>query len=183
MTQPGTTPAPHGTPAAAAPGTLATATAPVPLAAGGATSTTTVEASITLTIAGQPYTLTGTVGNDLIVEYHADFDKAISLGTIGDIAPSIASTLNFPDLATEITNAQNEAKSLPVLGSIASLLFSATARITDLEINTQTKTYGVGLALDFTQLPAGTPTPTVFNITLLSFGFKVTRTNTAAPPA
>ena len=134
---------------------------------------------MTLSIAGNTYTLTGTLGDDLIVEYHADFDQAISLGTVGAIAPSIANALSFPDLAKEITNTLNEVGSLPVIGQIGSILLKATARITDLEINTQAKTYGVGLALDFTQLPPNTPTPSVFGITLLSLGFKVTRTNPA----
>ena len=58
--------------------------------------------------------------------------------------------MSFPDLATEITNTLNEVEQLPVIGPIGSILLTATARITDLEINTQTKTYGVGLALDFT---------------------------------
>ena len=143
------------------------------------TSTTTVDGTVTLSIAGNTYTLTGTLGDDLIVEYHADFDQAISLGTVGAIAPSIANALSFPDLAKEITNTLNEVGSLPVIGQIGSILLNATARITDLEINTQAKTYGVGLALDFTQLPPNTPTPSVFGITLLSLGFKVTRTNPA----
>ncbi len=142
-----------------------------------AASTTTVEGSITLTIADHIYTLSGTLGTDLIVEYHATFDDAISLGTVGAIAPSIATAFNFPDLATEITNTLNQVGQLPVVGPIASVLLTATTRITDLEINTQTKTYGVGIALDFTH---STPTPELFGITLLSLGFKVTRVNAAA---
>ena len=77
------------------------------------TATTTFDGSITLSIAGHTYTLTGTLGDDLIVEYHADFAQAISLGTVGDIAPSIATALGFPDLATEITNALNQVAALP----------------------------------------------------------------------
>lgn len=134
-------------------------------------STTTIDGSITVSIAGQTYTLTGTLGSDLIVEYHKDFDEAISLGQVDTIAPAIATAFNFPDLASEITNAQNSLSALPGI----STFLTASARITDLEINTQTKTYGVGLALDFT---TSTPQPTLLGITLVSLGFKVTKTST-----
>jgi hypothetical protein len=144
------------------------------------TGTTTVEGSITVSIDGQPYTLTGTLGNALIVEYHKDFDQAISLGPVDTIAPRIADAFNFPDLATEITNALNSLNTLPVAGQAISAVLSASVRITDLEINTQSSTYGVGLALDFT---TSSPQPSLFGITLISLGFKVTRVNAAATPA
>ena len=88
--------------------------------------------------------------------------------------------MNFPDLASEITDALNQVRH--AAGDRPDRLASAstaTARITDLEINTQTSTYGVGLALDFTHQYA---TPELFgiNIALLSLGFKVTRVNAAA---
>lgn len=144
-------------------------------------ATTTIDGSITVTIAGQKYTLTGTLGNALIIEYHKDFDEALSLGPVKDIAPQIANAFNFPDLATEITDALNSLSTLPVAGQAISTVLTASARITDLEINTQTKTYGVGLALDFT---TSTPQPSLFDITLVALGFKVTRVNTtAATPA
>lgn len=143
-------------------------------------STTTVEGSITLSIAGHNFTLTGTLGDHLIVEYHADFDQAISLGTVGAIAPSIAGALNFPDLANEITGTLGQVQQLPAIGPIAGVLLTATAKVTDLEINTQTKTYGVGLALDFR---TSSPAPSLAGITLLSLGFKVTRVNAAATPS
>jgi hypothetical protein len=139
------------------------------------TPTTTIDGSITVSIAGQNYTLTGTLGSDLIIEYHEDFDQAISLGPVADIAPKIAAAFNFPDLASEITDGLDSLKSL---GSAISAVLTASAKITDLEINTQTSTYGVGLALDFT---TSSPQPMLFGITLISLGFKVTRVNTAAP--
>jgi hypothetical protein len=152
-----------------------------PAATTAATSTTTVEGSITLGIAGHTYTLSGTLGDHLIVEYHAAFEDAISLGTVSDIAQSIGDAVGFPALGGEIKTALSDLQALPPpIGSIGQLLATVTTRITDLEINTQTKTYGVGLALDFTQLPPGTPPPTLLGITLLSLGFKVTRVNTAA---
>jgi hypothetical protein len=142
-------------------------------------STTTVDGFITVKIAGQSYTLTGSLGSDLIIEYHKDFADSISLGPVGDIAPQIATAFNFPDLAGDITTALNSLSTLPVAGQGIKVVLSASARITDLEINTQTKTYGVGLALDFT---TSTPQPSLLGITLMSLGFKVTSTNTAAPP-
>jgi hypothetical protein len=139
--------------------------------------TTTIDGSITVDIAGQQYTLTGTLGSALIIEYHKDFDEAISLGPVGDIAPQIANAFNFPDLATDITQTLKDLGTLPGIGPAISAFLTASARITDLEINTQTKTYGVGLALDFT---TSSPQPSVFDITLISLGFKVTKTNTAS---
>jgi hypothetical protein len=147
-----------------------------PAATTATTATTTFDGSITLSIAGQTYTLTGTLGNDLIVEYHADFAQAIGLGTVGEIAPSIATALGFNDLATQITTALDQVSALPVIGNIGSTFLKATARITDLEINTQTKTYGIGLALDFT---TSSSPPMVADIALLSIGFKVTRVKTS----
>ena len=143
-------------------------------------STTTVDGSVTIKIAGQTYTLTGSLSSDLIIEYHKDFADSISLGPVVDIAPQIATAFNFPDLATEMTNTLNSLGTLPGIGPAISAFLTASARITDLEINTQTKTYGVGLALDFT---TSTPQPELFGITLVSLGFKVTRVNTAAAPA
>ena len=150
-----------------------------PPATPAAGSTTTFEGSIALSVAGHTYTLTGTLGDALIVEYHADFDQAISLGLVGDIAPAIATAMNFPDLAVEITDALKTVSTLPVIGPLGSIFLTATARITDLEINTQTSTYGVGLALDFT---TSTPLPELpgVNIALLAIGFKVTKVKAAS---
>ena len=53
-----------------------------------------------------------------------------------------------------VTQTHTETKNLPVLGGIVNAFETATVRITDLVINTATKTYGVGLALDFTHLHA-----------------------------
>jgi hypothetical protein len=147
-------------------------------------STTTVAGSVTVSIAGHTYTLTGTLGNSVIVEYHAAFEDAISLGSIDQIATTIGDDLHFPGLGQEITSARDQLKTmqLPVVGDLVKALTSASIRITDLEINTQTKAYGIGVALDFTQLPPGTAAPELFGITLLSLGFKVTKVNTAATP-
>lgn len=161
------------------PGTSPVMLTPAATTATTTTSTTTFDGSITLSIAGQTYTLTGTLGNDLIVEYHADFAQAIGLGTVGNIATSIAKAVGFDDLASEITGTLTQLETLPMpIGPLIKTLEGATVRITDLEINTQTKTYGVGLALDFT---TSSPPPMLFDIALLSIGFKVTKVNTPPP--
>jgi hypothetical protein len=159
-----------------------------PTDTGGATGSTTVEGSITVTILNQKYTLTGTLGAHLIVEYHASFEDAITVGSIDDIVGNIGNAVGYPNLGAEIktfTSSQGDLANVPVLKNIFSMLTEVKIKITDLEINTQTNTYGVGLALDFTSLPPDTtttpPTPTpppkLLGIELLSVGFKVTRVN------
>lgn len=144
-----------------------------PAATGGGGSTT-VEGSITLTIGPHTYTLTGTLGDHLIVEYHATFEDSISLGSVNDIATQIGTAMGFSGFGAEIQAVHSSLAQVPVLGSIASVLTTASVRITDLEINTQTNTYGAGLALDFT---TSSPAPKLLGIELLSLGFKVTRVN------
>lgn len=138
------------------------------------TPTPTFDGSMVVQILDQTYTLTGSLGEGLVLEYHKDFDQAISLGQVGTIAPRIADALGFKDLGDEITHVLGEVAKLKILGEIAQVILSASARITDLEINTQTSTYGVGLALDFT---TSSPLPKIssLGIELLALGFKVTK--------
>jgi hypothetical protein len=145
-----------------------------PAVTGGGGGSTTVQGSITLTIGPKTYTLTGTLGDHLIVEYHATFEDSISLGSVDTIATEIGTAMGFPGFGAEIQSVHSSLAQVPVLGSIANVLTTASVRITDLEINTQTNTYGVGLALDFT---TSSPTPKLLGIELLSLGFKVTRVN------
>lgn len=160
-----------------------------PAATGGTTPSTTVEGSITLNIANHTFTLTGTLGQHMIVEYHAAFEDSISLGSISDIATAIANAFGFSGpngIDTEISTVSRSLSSVPVLSEIAAVFIHAQIRITDLEINTQTSTYGVGLAMDFTKLPPGTlpnnqTVPTLLGIELLSLGFKVTKVNPNPP--
>ncbi len=143
------------------------------------TGTTTINASMTVNIAGEIFTLAGKLDNaNIVVEYHAPFDKAVSLGSIDTIATELGNALNFPELGTLVTQTHTETKNLPVLGGIVGAFETATVRITDLVINTATKTYGVGLALDFT---TSTPLPQLFGITLVSLGFSVTKVNANQP--
>lgn len=138
-------------------------------------ATTTIAASMTVNIAGEIFTLAGKLDNaNIVVEYHAPFDTAVSLGSIDTIATEIGNALHFPELGTLVTTTHNDIGQLPVVGGIVNAIETATVRITDLVINTSTKTYGVGLALDFT---TSTPLPTLFGITLVSLGFSVTKVN------
>ncbi|MGZ4434298.1 MAG: hypothetical protein ACXVW7_11825, partial [Trebonia sp.] len=133
-------------------------------------TTTTVDGSITLSIAGHNFTLTGTIGDAVIVEYHVDFDQAISLGSLNSIVSSIDSALGRSGgLSNEITGTLSKLNGVPGIGPAFTKFEAATIRITDLEINTQTSTYGAGIALDFTQSPL-----TLLGISLLSVGVKVT---------
>jgi hypothetical protein len=134
---------------------------------------------MTVNIAGEAFTLKGRLDtNNIVVEYHEPFDKAISLGTIETIADEIGKALQFDDLGGIIRSTHDSIKALPVVGEIGDALLTATIRITDIVINTSTKTYGVGLALDFT---SSDPLPTLFGITLMSLGFSVTQVNPKQP--
>ena len=144
----------------------------------GDTSKITYEGSITFTIAGQEYTLTGTLGNDFIMAYHATFAESISLGQVGTIAPQIADALGVPAIAEAITSAQKTISELPIVGTAAKVIMTSSLRITDIEINTASQTYQVGIALDFT---TSDPKPEVAGITLLSLGFKVTSAKAVDP--
>lgn len=170
------------------PPVLLTPAAAQPAGTGGTTASTTVEGSITVTVLNQKYTLTGTLGDHLIVEYHASFEDAITVGSIDDIVKNIGNAVGYPGLGAEIqtfTGSSGPLANVTVLKDIVTKLAEVKIKITDLEINTQTNTYGVGLALDFTSLPPDTtttpptptPPPTLLGIELLSVGFKVTRVN------
>jgi hypothetical protein len=146
---------------------------------GKAASTTNFAASMTVTIAGEVFTLKGKLDtHNIVVEYHESFDKAVSLGTIATIADEIGKALHFDDLGGTIRTTHDTIAGLPVVGEIGDALLTATIRITDIVINTSTKTYGVGLALDFT---SSDPLPTLFGITLVSLGFSVTKVNDKQP--
>jgi hypothetical protein len=144
-----------------------------------AASTTNIAASMTVNIAGQDFTLKGKLDSlNIVVEYHEPFDKAISLGRIDTIADEIGTALHFPELGGLIRSTHDAIHGLDVVKEIVDALTSATIRITDIVINTSTKTYGVGLALDFT---SSDPLPALFGITLVSLGFSVTKVNDKQP--
>ncbi len=152
--------------------TVAAATDP-PATPGG--SQKNFAATVTVQIAGEIFTLSGKLDTgSIVVEYHKPFDQAISLGSLDTIAEQIGTALNFTDLTGIINTAHDDLAKLPVLGEIVNAIETATIRITDLVINTATKTYGIGLALDFT---TSNPLPQLFGITLVSLGFSVTSVN------
>jgi len=159
------------------PGVQAVSTVPTVGAATGTGSTLTVAGTVVLTIAGQQYTLTGTVGSAIIVEYHKPFDQAISIGSITSIAGEVGTALGVPQIGTQATSAVNSLSGVPVLGSVVAAIANANIRITDLAINTQTKTYQFGFAFDFT---AGGSPPTLAGITLDAFGLLVSYTSTGS---
>jgi hypothetical protein len=136
-------------------------------------------ATMTVKIAGETFTLSGSLDpHNIIVEYHKPFENSISLGNIETIAEEIGTALHFDDLKGHIQEAHTALAKLTVLGEIGNILLTASIRITDIVINTATKTYGVGLALDFT---TSDPLPTLFGIQLISLGFTVTKVNAAQP--
>jgi hypothetical protein len=139
---------------------------------------TTLEGMVTLTIAKHQFTLAGTLAKSaVIVEYHADFADAVTLGTVEEITSEIASLFGIGDLQTDIDAALAQIQNLPGIANLASQLLTASVRITDLVINTATSTYAFGMGLDFSANP-----PTLLGIALDSIGFKVTRSK-PAPPA
>ena len=84
-----------------------------------AAGTTTFEASMTVNIAGEIFTLKGTLDNAaIVVEYHAEFDKAVSLGSIDTIATEIGNALNFPELGNLVKETHTQIGGLPVVGGI-----------------------------------------------------------------
>jgi len=145
----------------------------------GTNSSVTIDGSLVVNILGQNYTLEGTLSGSgsgstatggVNVEYHKEFDQAINLGPVSVIAGQIATALGFSGVSDEITQAMKTLKGVPVIGTaIADLVDDASARITDLVINTNAGTYEVGLALDFSLAP-----PTVLGIELMAIGFKAT---------
>jgi hypothetical protein len=152
------------------------------------TTTTTLEGSITVSINGHNFTLSGplttpTGAPSIHVEYHADFDKAIRVGSITDIAAQIDKALGNSgnDVQDAINSAKDTVQALPVVGNGLADIFTVQIVITDLVIirpgQDAASTYELGLALDFGALK--TP-PELFGITLISLGFKVTRTTTPA---
>jgi hypothetical protein len=142
-------------------------------------SSVAIDGSLVVNILGQNYTLEGTLTGSgsgstgtggVNVEYHKEFDQAINLGPVSAIAAHIADALGATGVAGEITGAMTTLQGLPVIGAaIADLVNDASARITDLVINTNAGIYEVGLALDFSSAP-----PKVLGIELIAIGFKAT---------
>jgi hypothetical protein len=146
--------------------------------AGPTGATTTLEGSVTLTIAQHKFTLSGTLAKSaVIIEYHADFADAVTLGSLTDIVSEIATLFGIADLQSDIDSAITQIQTLPVAGPAISSLLHASVRITDIVINSATSTYSFGMALDFSADP-----PTLLDtIQLDSIGFKVTRSKPAPP--
>jgi hypothetical protein len=134
-------------------------------------TTVSVAGFITVDIGGTKYTLEGTVGSSIVVAYHRPFADAANVGTIASIIGDVGTALGSTNLAANVNNALDELKPVPLLGPVVNAIATANIRITDLAINTATKTYQFGFGLDFTQ---EVPPIQVGSIALDSFGLVVT---------
>lgn len=115
-------------------------------------SSITVAGFITMEISGQTYTLDGTVGSTVVVAYHKPFAESVSLGPITAIVGNVAAAFGQPDFGKTITDEVTALSTAapPILSSVIAVLNTAPVRITDLAVNTATKQYQFGFALDFT---------------------------------
>jgi hypothetical protein len=137
---------------------------------------TTVDGSVTFIIGGHPFTLAGSLGSNIVVEYHKPFDQAVNLGTLrafiqdvdsafglgGDSAASAALTSGVGSLSNATSGGQ-----LTLPGNLQEV----SVRITDIVLNTATKHYGLGVAFDFTA--ADVSVGGADGIKLLSVGLNV----------
>jgi hypothetical protein len=115
----------------------------------------TIDGALVIEINGHPFTLEGKVGTSIVVEYHRTFEEAANLGTFADIIISVGSALGAPadfvtDIQKRVDDFKNNAAAGP-LDKVAAALLSAQLRITDLGINTLTKSYQFGFVLDFSE--------------------------------
>jgi len=145
--------------------------------AGTNTSTVQVAGFITVDISGTPYTLSGTVGDAIIVDYHRSFAEGANLGSIVDIAGSVGHALGYDDLGKVATDAATALTNVPFLKPLSAALLTANVRITDLAINTATSTYQFGFGLDLTGQGLA-----IASVALDSFGIVVTSTKPKPNP-
>jgi hypothetical protein len=129
----------------------------------------TVGGFITVEIGNTLFTLRGTVGDHIIVAYHAPFAEAADLGNIRSMIIEVGTALGSKNMAKEVDDALVKIEGVPLLGPITVKIAEANIRITDLEINTATKTYQFGFGLDFTKEPVELPP-----LKLNSFGLVIT---------
>lgn len=129
---------------------------------------------IVLNIGDQRFTLEGSVGSAIIVEFHRSFDDAVPVGTIPEIAGAVGSAfgLNGDDFKKEVTDRIN---SIPI-PAVATALNTLVIKITDLAINTSTNVYQFGFCCDLSaaNIEAG-------GVKLGGFGLRITYTNTKPP--
>jgi len=137
----------------------------------------TLSGSLVLEIGGQTYTLSGTVGDHLIVKFDKPFPAGANLGPIREIARPVAEALGAPKLAESVDNEIKALKDsgISILSEVIMVLTEAPVQITYLEINTLTNTYGFGFALDFRNLNISAA-----GIKLDAFGLRVTYVKTSS---
>jgi hypothetical protein len=128
---------------------------------------------IVLKIGDDEFTLDGYVGDFIIVSYHRSFEEALPLGTITEMLGAVAGALGVPDapkFEKDLNDLLDNLAKIPVLGPIIKVLKEGVFKVTDLAINTQTKTYEFGFGVDTSE--------TVDNIPIKAFGVKFTYVGT-----
>lgn len=154
---------------AAAPLAAAPAAAILVGAPGPGESTLDIEGFIVIEIGDEKFTLTGKIGDAIIVSYHKPFEEALPLGTLPQMIGRVATALGIPNAAgfeQSLNTTLDDVAKVPVLGPVVKMLKEGVFKITDLGINTQTKTYEFGFGVD--------TTATVNNIPIAAFGMKFT---------
>lgn len=138
-------------------------------APGAGDSTLDIEGFIVIAIGDEKFTLTGKIGDAIIVSYHKPFEEALPLGTLTQMIGKVATALGIPNAAgfeQSLNTTLDDVAKVPVLGPVVKMLKEGVFKITDLGINTQTKTYEFGFGVD--------TTATVNNIPIAAFGMKFT---------
>ena len=129
-------------------------------------------------IAGAVADVKNAVTNGFHVEYHADsFDDAFSLGTLSDgakLVSGLAASLD-PNFTLDVSGSiTGMVSGTPLAGVVTAVTNNAELRITDIVIDTGTKTYKFGLGID---LGNSVTLSSPLTLGLRSFGFVVTHTS------
>jgi hypothetical protein len=141
---------------------------------------TSYEGSITVKIGTTPFTLEGSLHPDgIVVDYHATFADAFTIGSIREVARQLALTIGDAAVGDAVVTAFNEVSGMPIVGPFFDLLTSASIKLTDLAFDSRKGSYQFGLAFDFQDVK---PEPTMFGISLISLGFKATHPGTPKKP-
>lgn len=135
----------------------------------------TVEGYIVIDIGDQRFMLDGTVGAFIDVQYHRSFDDAVAIGTIPDIAATVAAALGIADAAAFHDKVVADIDKLSMIPGLPDALKRLVIKVTDLGINTSTSVYQFGFCCDLSalEIKAG-------GVQLKGFGMKITYAKTAA---
>jgi hypothetical protein len=128
------------------------------LGAAGDPSKFLTEGFVTITINKEPFTLRGTVGASLNVQYHKDLEHAAPLGTIPDMVAAIASGFGLADGDDFKQKLQDTIAALgqvPGLGPVAKILNEGQVKVTDLGIDTASGKYQFGFGVELSDFKYG----------------------------